>query len=67
MKIKYLIVTLFIASFFTACSLKNIQDKPTILVNDETISKEIFKNKENWKPINQDTSLQNSINNKEVK
>jgi hypothetical protein len=66
MKIKYLIVTLFIASFFTACTTKNVQNK-SILVNNETISKEIFKGKENWKPINQDTSLQDSINNKEIK
>jgi hypothetical protein len=66
MKIKYLIVTLFIASLFTACSSKNIENK-SALVNNETISQEIFNSKENWQPINKNSSLQDSINNKEVK
>lgn len=66
MKTKHLIITLLISSFFTACSSKNIENK-SMLVNNETVSQEIFNSKENWQPINKNSSLQDSINNKEVK
>lgn len=53
MKIKHLILTLFIASFFTACATnKNNVEKTQSIMNNEINSKELFENKENWKAIN---------------
>lgn len=52
MKIKHLILTLFIASSFTACATnKNKVEQQTPFTN-EVNSKELFENKENWKAIN---------------
>lgn len=56
-------------SFFLALSLSGCQanKNPTPLTPNEVASSELFNASENWKPINSDSSIQNTINNKVVK
>ena len=69
MKIKNLILTLFIALTFTACAntTKNISKTEISSVDTALESKELFNNKDNWQPINKDINFQNIKNSKEVK